>query len=433
MNADTPQVAQGECRCVPVDQLVRICRPAAKIVLGSLVFTLPTGDPGGVAVDDPVASAARPHARAASGLTLGQLRRVAAILADSGHPELGSPPGPRTMLDQAQSCGMTSFQELWKSLLPLIPVEQVSLLLAVLAIIISVLSWITSHSNMKAAKRSASAAETQAEAAMTQAESAVKQSHEATTQSIIVREIAEVDSLGAAKARIDQAAPSVVITVPLRDRASRVRVSISDKIPEAETRTRRELNFMESRHYDLYFVLRGTLYNDGNRAVQVVSHGDATFYAGKHPTSGCEVPIPQWSAVEGCHVLYPGQMALFEMHPCKEIDQLMLESEDSADPDLFSTRGLTFRPGNADKPWVLASVKTYAKPLEDRREDRGSIIVKEQCELDVRIDRTLRYPKSFEHLQAKLLNDKDKLQALQWQNAWVEAERRKTLRAYDQA
>jgi hypothetical protein len=101
---------------------------------------------------------------------------------------------------------------------------------------------------MKAAKRSASAAETQVEAAMTQAESAVKQSHEAATQSTIAREIVEVDSLGAAKARIDQAAPGVVIAVPLRDRASRVRVSISDKIPvphpKAETQTRRELNFI---------------------------------------------------------------------------------------------------------------------------------------------------------------------------------------------
>jgi hypothetical protein len=60
-----------------------------EFVLGSLVFTLlPTGDPGGVAVDDPVASAARPHARAAWGLTLGQLRRMAAILADSGIHQL---------------------------------------------------------------------------------------------------------------------------------------------------------------------------------------------------------------------------------------------------------------------------------------------------------------------------------------------------------
>ena len=334
---------------------------------------------------------------------------------------------------------MTSFQELWKSLLPLITVERVSLLLAVLASVISVCSVIISRGNMKAAKRSANAAETQVEAAMTQAESAVKQSHEATTQSIIAREIAEVDSLGAEKARIDQAAPSVVIALSPMDRAPRVRVSISDKIPVphpgAETQTRRELNFMESRHYDLYFVLRGTLYNDGNRAVRVSSRGDATFYAGKHPTSGCEVPIPQWSAVgEGCHVLYPGQTALFEMHPSREIDQLILESEDSANPDPFSTRGLSFRPHSADKPLVLASVKTYAKPLEDRREDRGSIIVKEQCDLDVKIDRIpLRYPKSFEHLHAELLNDEDKLQALQLRDAWVEAKRRKMLRAHDQA
>jgi hypothetical protein len=77
----------------------------------------------------------------------------------------------------------------------------------------------------------------------------------------------------------------------------------------------RTLGYHEHRHDFLYFVVRGTLYSDGDHVARVFAHGQSRpiFYAGVHPFTGAEVAVPQRSEVDRCHLLHPGRSALFEI------------------------------------------------------------------------------------------------------------------------
>lgn len=94
------------------------------------------------------------------------------------------------------------------------------------------------------------------------------------------------------------------------------------------------------------------LINDGDRAARIHSVG-ARFYAGKHPSTGAEVPLPLWSAVEQCHVLEAGQAALFELRVMKRVDTIIKEADKTNHDDqdlVFSRDQIMFLPGNLDKP-----------------------------------------------------------------------------------
>lgn len=74
------------------------------------------------------------------------------------------------------------------------------------------------------------------------------------------------------------------------------------------------LNYQEHQHDDVYYVLEGALYNDGDQAALVEPTHGQRFYAGAHPVTGEKILVPQQSYVEhGAYRLLPGQWALVQV------------------------------------------------------------------------------------------------------------------------
>jgi hypothetical protein len=291
-------------------------------------------------------------------------------------------------------------------------ISLVSLIVAALALVASIWATLISRKNVKAALRSAAAAEEQAAAAIDQA-------RQATHQLSMGRDAAEVDALSAAKARIDEAAPSVVVILSPMDDAPRILPQdepIPVPHPQVDQARERTLDYFEFRNDTVYFVHRGMLINDGDRTVRI--HASyARFYAGQHPTTGVDVPLPLWSAGEHCHVLEAGQVALFELRVMKRVDVIVeqAEKEDGGDQERsFSRDQIMFLPGNLDEPRLIITVVTYADPFKDRygSDAHTPLVMRANGHVQVAIRREPMYPQSFEHLHAELRGDEDKLRSL---------------------
>ncbi len=286
----------------------------------------------------------------------------------------------------------------------------VSLVVAALALVASFWATFISRINLKAALRSAAAAEEQAEAA-------IEQARQATHQSSIARDTAEVDALSAAKARIEDAVPSVALIISPMDKVPRIlpqNEPIPVPHPTADEAGERSLDFSDFRNDTVYFVLRGMLINDGDRSVRIQT-SDARFYAGQHPMTGIDIPQPMWSDAEQRHVLEAGQAALFELLPMKRVDDIIEQAEkrrDSEEKMHFSREQIIFLPGTLDEPHLTITILTYAEPFKNLYGSDLPLIMRANSYVQVAITREPMYPQSYEHLQAELRGDKDKLWSL---------------------
>ncbi|HEX3785313.1 MAG TPA: hypothetical protein VHX38_37150 [Pseudonocardiaceae bacterium] len=238
-------------------------------------------------------------------------------------------------------------------------------------------------------------------------------------QSSIARDTAEVDALSAAKARIEAAVPSVVVIISPIDEVPRI-LPQNDPAPvphsTADEAGERSLDYIEFQHDNVYFVLRGMLINDGDRSVRIQT-SDAKFYAGQHPITGIDIPQPMWSAAEHRHVLEAGQAALFELLPMKQVEAIMEDAEKRCHRDEeinFSHEQITVLPGTLDEPHLTFKILTYAEPFKNlyRGDVQSPLIMRANCHVHVAITREPKYPQSYEHLQAEMRGDKDKLWAL---------------------
>ena len=297
-------------------------------------------------------------------------------------------------------------------------------ILAAAAFVVSAYAAIISHVNMRAAKRSAAGTESQAKSAEASAAAALDQAREAQAASSLARDASEVQALEAAKARIDQASPRVVVTLDLLGEhpltTSGWATDIPLPHPEIQPPGELTLDYMEHRHDYLYFVLRGTLYNEGAHVARIRSYGSTggpVLYAGSHPASGVEVPIPQRSGVDYCYHLHPGQTALFEIRAVKPIwDILYHYQQKKPEPYINISRDQFYlQPGSFDEPELHVAIITQAEePLQDRANEQWNapLIIKNKCNVVVLMERKLHYPKSFEFVHAELQGDRERIEQL---------------------
>lgn len=297
-------------------------------------------------------------------------------------------------------------------------------ILAVAAFVVSVYAAVISHVNMRAARRSAAGTVSQAKSAEKSARAALDQAREAQVASSLARDASEVQALEAAKTRIDQAAPRVVVTLDLLGEHPLTTSGWIEEIPlphpDMDPPGEVTLDYWEHRHDYLYFVLRGMIYNEGEHVARVRANGSAAgpvLYAGTHPVSGEDVPVPQQSGVDRCYLLYPGQTALFEIRAVKSIwDILAHYSGEKPEPYLTISRdSFRFQPGSFDEPEVFVAITTQAEePLGERSEEQWNapLVIKNRCNVVVLVERKQRYPKSFEYVHAELQGDQEKLEEL---------------------
>lgn len=309
--------------------------------------------------------------------------------------------------------------------------------LTVAAIVVSVYAAVVSHVNMRAAKRSAEGTLSQAESAQTSAAAALDQAREAQTASVLARDASEVQALEAAKSRIDQTAPRVVVTLDLLGEhplTATYEQFLGLPLPHPDVDPPGELivDYMERHHDYLYFVLRGTLYNEGEYVARVNTNTSSmgpVLYPGPHPVSGEEVHVPQRSGVDHCYLLYPGQTVLFEIRAATTIFDIVQHYKEE-DPDPYFTMSRDFfhcRPGSFDEPETSVVITTQAEePVGERRglPTSAPLVIKDRCYVSVQIDREQRYPKSFAYVHAELQDDRKKLQQLRQYDRWVARDRR---------
>jgi hypothetical protein len=245
--------------------------------------------------------------------------------------------------------------------------DRLAALVAILALIVAVWSAVITRRGVRAADRSARAAEVQADAAAVQADAAATQAFEARSQATTARVTAEVEALAAAKGRIDGAAPSVVAAITSIDHTPHISENLHNiQCPHPETEPISSDRYVDwiDWHYDVYFIISGTLFNDGTQAVRVHTNGPH-FYGGNHPLTGESVPEPQvcdpaWDA----RVLYPGQFALFQIHVGQQInDWLHVFDSDPEGSESELRSSFTFRPGGWDEPSTSAIIRTKANPV----------------------------------------------------------------------
>src|SRR6266487_3216559 len=111
---------------------------------------------------------------------------------------------------------------------------------------------------------------------------------------MIGRQAAEAGALEAARGRIDAATPNVAVAVTAGDgpwiaaRAYELPVPMSPN----PTPRRQTLDYATHWQHDIFYILRGTVYNSGPHAVRVTP-SDVRFHSGAHPLTGQEVAMPQ--------------------------------------------------------------------------------------------------------------------------------------------
>jgi hypothetical protein len=275
----------------------------------------------------------------------------------------------------------------------------VSILVSIFALIVSVRTMLYSKRNTKAAERSA--------------ESAINQVNEASAQVHLAVKTSEASAIETAYSRIDRNAPSATVAIDYVQEAPFIAEgSYQVPVPHPEPDQNKVQKLDYNRHWSWYsyFVLRGSIYNDGDRAVRVYPKGPV-FYPGSHPVTHEEVPLPQ-RTVSGTYLLYPGQIALFQILVREWVDDwLKLRETDAAQCHESSFH---LQPGSLDEPNLVVKIKTEGRPVRRQIDESGDwIILEPGCYVTTKIERG--YPTSFDWLHAKLKNDKDKLYWLQRQ------------------
>ncbi len=179
---------------------------------------------------------------------------------------------------------MPDWSEFWNDV---DPAEVSSTLIAVVAAIVSVVSAVLTKRNVRAAERSAEAAEASSDAAHRQADASERKIREATVQ-------AEIETLAAARLRVDEAAPDVSIAVLSADRLQAVHIFCEDEVrnwtPQAVPKLQ-ILNMREHTACKLRLTLNGIVYNNSPLAIRAFCFGPS-FQSGRHPLTGEELPAP---------------------------------------------------------------------------------------------------------------------------------------------
>jgi hypothetical protein len=284
-------------------------------------------------------------------------------------------------------------------------------ILAAAAFVVSVASAVISHLNMRAAR-------SQAESTKTAANAALEQSRAAEMASSLARDVSEVQALEAAKARIDQETPRVVVAVDLLSGHPAITGGWPQDIPpphpDITPQGERTLDYVEHHNDFIYFVLRGTLYNEGKYVARVRTNGPI-LYSDTDPHTGLEVQIPQKSGIDGYYLLHPGQKAMFEVRPGNTIWNILNRKEKTGSDIILSRDSFLFRPGSFDEPSSVAILITEIRdPIRERTGNPDApLVIKDHCHVEVSVERRQEYPKSFDYVHAELKGDQERLERLQ--------------------
>ncbi|MFF4893900.1 hypothetical protein [Micromonospora chersina] len=298
--------------------------------------------------------------------------------------------------------------------------DRLAALVAFFALVVAVWSAAITRRGVRAADRSAHAAEAQAEAAAAQA-------FDASSQASTARVTAEVEALAAAKGRIDAASPSVVVAITNIDHTPHIAENLYDiQCPHPKTTKVEGNRYVKwaDWHFDVYFVITGTLFNDGAQAVRVYTNGPR-FYRGKHPLTGEDLAEPHvcdpaWDA----RVLYPGQFASFQIFVGQQVWDWLHAFDSKPEGSESELRdSFTFRPGGWDEPSTSVTIRTRSNPLvrvtpehADARVGDLKARVRPSCPVNVHLDHFREYPESLDQVHAELRNDQDEVRSLYWRS-----------------
>ncbi|MFG3600231.1 hypothetical protein [Micromonospora chersina] len=262
----------------------------------------------------------------------------------------------------------------------------------------------------------------------------MQQAQDASAQVSVASVTAEVEALAAARSRIDEAAPSIVVAIT--EFVGHPQVSESSfgvPVPHPPVAPSREDVIVPwaDWHSDVYFVISGTLYNDGTSSARVYCNGPK-FYEGKHPLTGEPLGEPPvCDPANDARILYPGQFALFQLYARRQIwDCLDAMDADPPRRPHFQTKDLfMFRPGSTDEPMTSATIEVEAEPVvrvepdgEDVKVGDLTVRVKAGCYMHVSLEHFRDYPDSLNYVHATLRNDEEELR-----NSYM---RKLMLRAY---
>ncbi len=307
---------------------------------------------------------------------------------------------------------------LWTAITHLSTADKITLLLAALALLVSIWSTVISRRNLRAAVRTAEATALQAKATQQQADAANEQSLSAQAQASAAYDqardaarYAEAEMLEAARARIDTTAPNLAVALTMiSDQPGFAENSyeLPAPLPELPVGQKRKLSHWPHWHYDVFFVIQGTLYNSSAEAVRVTLAGPA-FYAGKHPLTAEQVPVPQWAHPrDQTYLLYPGQHALFQILGRRQVDD-WLNLAGKGDHASHPVDKFICQPGCADDPMTTILVRTEAEPVVRRLDDDDGdwATLVESCHVRVTVEFDRPYPASFDRIHAELTQDPD--------------------------
>src|SRR5262245_34905774 len=214
-----------------------------------------------------------------------------------------------------------SFSVAWHMFLSFWNLDRASLLVSTFALITSIWTAHISKRNTKAAERSAEAAERQAQAAFSQA-------NEASTQADLAVKTSETGAIETAHSRIDRNAPSATVAIDYVQETPFIAEAFYQvPVPHLEPDQNKIQKLDYDRHWSwhAYFILRGSIYKDGDLVVRVYPMG-LVFYPGCHPVTLMEVLLPQ-RTVPGAYLLYPGQIVLFQIAVRRSVDEWLEQRE----------------------------------------------------------------------------------------------------------
>ncbi len=179
-------------------------------------------------------------------------------------------------------------------------------------------------------------------------------------------------------------------------------------MPPNPTPRRQTLDYATHWQHDIFYVLRGTVYNSGPHPVRVTP-SDVRFHSGAHPLTGQEVAMPQRAHPrQPTYLLYPGQFALIEIVAW----QMAIDWLDAANKGLDGSHVamLIFQPGDCDDPTTVAKVTTTGKPVQRCRADQdGWAVLDPNSYWTVSVDYQRSYPTSLDMVVAQLTDDEDEI------------------------
>jgi hypothetical protein len=304
--------------------------------------------------------------------------------------------------------------------------DHISIIASVLAVVAAGWTAIISRRGVRLAAEAAEIARDQAKAAADLAKAAQEQAQatydltwKAESQDDTARKAAAINALIAAHEWIDRNAPAPAYMVSsvgsepmLTERIYDLPIPHPDHPPRA---TPIKLDRIMKGHYDLYFIVRGLLFNDSDRAMRAITN-HTQFIPGIHPVTGEPIPVPPRADTGGeTFMLFPGQAAAFQWLAYRQVDDWtnIRERRKEQHHDWDVRGGFVFVPGAADKPMSFLDLHLQAEPLEwSPDKHQRHVEISADCYVRLTYEYSRKYPKSAEHFKAELEDDHDKLYEL---------------------